>query len=229
MGGKGQSSHAPTTGHPPVQGLQAPSCAHPPQDLPRSQVSPQRKPGASLSPGERQVSEVQVLPANWKDSGHSMAEVTRARARFPHTVLKSKESAISQEEEGEGQEKQSFPLQEGGRVTAVRPGCAQARVEGCPTLDRGVCAPRSLSSGTRQKPCLQYGTAPTIAPSPPRPRGQCTVRLPNFVSPCTGVLGIQGAGCGGPVMQRRLKTFQAPSSDGPRASHNYTKERTAHI
>ena len=51
VGGKGLSSHAPT-GHPPVQSLQAPSRAHPPQDLPRSQVSPQRKPGASLSPGE---------------------------------------------------------------------------------------------------------------------------------------------------------------------------------
>lgn len=165
------------------------------------------------------------MPANQKDSGHSMAEVTTARARFPHTVLKSKESAVSQEEEGEGQEKQSFPLQQGGWVTAVRSGCAQARVEGCPTLDRGVCVPRSLSSGTRQKPSFQYGTAPTTAPSPPGPRGQCTVRLPDLVSPCTGALGIQGAGCGGPVMQRLLKTFQAPSSDGPRASHNYTKEQ----
>ena len=146
------------------------------------------------------------MPANWKDSGHSKAEVTKARARFPHTVLKSKESAVSQEEEGKGQEKQSFPLQEGGWVTAVRSGCAQARVEGCPSLDRGVCVARSLSSGTRQKPSFQYGTAPT----PPGPRGQCTVRLPDLVSPCTGALGIQGAGCGGPVMQRLLRTFQAP-------------------
>ena len=56
VGGKGLSSHAPTTGHPPVQGLQAPYRAHPSQDLPLSQVSPQRKPGASPSPRERQVS-----------------------------------------------------------------------------------------------------------------------------------------------------------------------------
>lgn len=57
------------------------------------------------------------------------------------TVLKSKESTASQEE-GEGQKKQSFPLQEGGWVSAVRPSCAQTRVEGCPTLDRGVCVPK---------------------------------------------------------------------------------------
>lgn len=42
----------------------------------------------------------------------------------------------------------------------------------------GVCVcPRSLSSDTRQKPCFQYGTAP----SPPRPRGAGTVGLPNLI------------------------------------------------
>ena len=94
VGGKGLSSHAPTTGHPPVQGLQAPYRAHPSQDLPLSQVSPQRKPGASPSPRERQVSEVQVLPANRKDSGHSMAGVTGARAHFPHSFEKQRKCSF---------------------------------------------------------------------------------------------------------------------------------------
>lgn len=97
------------------------------------------------------------------------------------TVLKSKESAVSQEEEGEEQEKQSFPLQEGGWVTTVRPGCAQARMEGCPTLDRGVCVPKEPQLWHKTEALFPVWPCPTIAPSPPRPRGQCTVRLPNPV------------------------------------------------
>ena len=97
------------------------------------------------------------------------------------TVLKSKESVVSQEEEGEEQEKQSFPLQEGGWVTTVRPGCAQARMEGCPTLDRGVCVPKEPQLWHKTEALFPVWPCPTIAPSPPRPRGQCTVRLPNPV------------------------------------------------
>lgn len=87
------------------------------------------------------------------------------------TVLKSKESAVSQEEEGEEQGKQSFPLQEGGWVTTVRPGCAQARMEGCPTLDRGVCVPKEPQLWHKTEALFPVGPCPHHRPLPTKTQG----------------------------------------------------------
>ena len=89
-------------------------------------------------------------------------------SRFPYTVLKSKENAVSQEKEGQGQEKQSSPWRE-GRLgdSAARPGCTQAGGQGHPSLDRDVQVPKESWLLYRQDRGLVSRTA---LPPPPGPQ-----------------------------------------------------------
>ena len=142
------------------------------------------------------------------------------------TVLKSKESTASQEE-GEGQEQQSFPLQEGGLGE-----CTQTKL--CPDQGGGLpysgpgCVSAQGASALTQDRSLVSSMAPPPPHQDPGERAQWGCPTSSFF-PGTGALSIQGAGCGGLVMQGLLKTFQAASSNGPGASHSHTKERTEYI
>lgn len=95
-----------------------------------------------------------------------MAGSSESQALLPRTVLKSKESAISQEKEGEGKRSNSSPCQgpdhlPAAGVTAAGPHCAQAGLQDRPLQGYNTWVPMEswLLYEMEAGPCFQGGIA----------------------------------------------------------------------